>query len=216
MDCKINKIAAFTMAEILITLGVLGIVIAMTLPTVVRKYKRKTAETKLAKFYTIMNQAVKMSISEHGEILIDNTNKTSVSNSAYIEKWYKENITKYIKTIYEEGADKNGTYYKVSFIDGTGFNSYMSASNTTTGKSSLYIFYCLNYKICDYGHYEGENQFLFTYSPEKQQVIPTYRGQSINNLKRSCYSENEGSRHGCTALIEANGWKIPDDYPWIK
>lgn len=215
MDYNTKK-AAFTMAEVLITIGILGLAMAMTFPSIVRKYKRKTTETKLAKFYTIMNQAIRMSISEHGEILIDNTNKTSVNNSAYIEKWYKENITKYIKTIYEEGADKNGTYYKVSFIDGSGFNSYMSGSNTTTGKSSLYIFYCLNYKICDYGHYEGENQFLFTYSPEKQQVIPTYRGQSINNLKRSCYSENEESRHGCTALIEANGWKIPDDYPWIK
>ena len=214
MDCKINKIAAFTMAEILITLGVLGIVIAMTLPTVVRKYKRKTAETKLAKFYTIMNQAVKMSISEHGEILIDNTNKTSVSNSAYIEKWYKENITKYIKTIYEEGADKNGTYYKVSFIDGTGFSSYMSASNQTTGKSSLFIFYCLNYKNCRHGQFDGKNQFLFIYNPEKQSIIPHNQGQSYRNLKNNCYSSI--NRHSCAALIEANNWKIPDDYPWIK
>ncbi len=213
---NIEEKNAFTMSEVLITLGIIGIVASMTLPAVITKHKRKVAETKLAKFYSVINQALRMSIAEHGEILIDNTNKTSTSNVEYIEKWYKENITKYIKTIHEEGSDKTSTYYKVAFIDGSGFNSYMSGSNTTTGKSSLYIFYCLNYKICDYGHYEGENQFLFTYSPEKQQVIPTYRGQSINNLKRSCYSENEGSRHGCTALIEANGWKIPDDYPWIK
>lgn len=213
MDYNTKK-AAFTMAEVLITIGILGLVMAMTFPSIVRKYKRKTTETKLAKFYTIMNQAIRMSISEHGEILIDNTNKTSVSNSAYIEKWYKENITKYIKKIYEEGADKNGTYYRVSFIDGTGFNSYMSSSNPTTGKSALYIFYCIDYKNCKLGQFDGKNHFLFVYNSEKQSITTAHQGQSYKNLRNNCYNTN--NRHSCAALIEANGWKIPDDYPWIK
>lgn len=63
---------AFTMSEVLITIGIIGIVAAMTLPTVITKYKRKTAETKLAKFYSVINQAIRMSIAEHGEIIIDN------------------------------------------------------------------------------------------------------------------------------------------------
>ena len=124
----------FTMSEVLITIGIIGIIAAMTLPSVITKYKRKTAETKLAKFYSVINQAVRMSIAEHGEIIIDNENKSDSANAEYIEQWYKENITKYIKTINEEGADKNNAYYKVAFIDGSGFNSYMGASNTANGK----------------------------------------------------------------------------------
>lgn len=207
---------AFTMSEVLITIGIIGIIAAMTLPTVITKYKRKTAETKLAKFYSVINQAIRMSIAEHGEIIIDNENKSDATNAEYIEQWYKENITKYIKTISEEGADKNSAYYKVAFIDGSGFNSYMSRSNPTNGKSNLYIFYCLNYKTCKLGQYEGENQFLFTYSPETQSVVATFSNLTIEQLKKQCYSENKDSRHGCTALIQANGWKIPDDYPWIR
>lgn len=207
---------AFTMAEVLITLGIIGIIVAITLPSIITKYKRKAAETKLAKFYSVMNQAIRMSIAEHGEILIDNTNKTDAANAEYIEKWYKENITKYIKTIHDEGADKRSDYYKVAFIDGSGFNSYMSGSSDITGKSNLYIFYCLNYEICELGQYDGENQFLFVYSPTKMMVEPGYSGSSITNLKNGCYDKNKGNRHGCAALIKANGWKIPDDYPWIR
>ena len=89
---------AFTLAEVLITLGIIGVVAAMTLPTIVTKYKRQTAENKLKKFYSVMNQAVQMSIAEHGEIPIDNQNRESANNSDYITMWYKEYITKYIKT----------------------------------------------------------------------------------------------------------------------
>ena len=207
---------SFTIAEVLITIGIIGIIAAIIIPGLMAKHKRKIAETKLAKFYSVMNQALRMSIAEHGEILIDNTNKSDTSNSEYIEKWYKENITKYIKTIHEEGSDKNNAYYKVAFIDGSGFNSFMSTSSPTSGKSILYIMYCLDYQICKNGNYDGKNQFLFLYNPETQQVLPIFRGYSINILKNGCYSENAGSRHYCAALIEANGWKIPDDYPWIK
>lgn len=163
-----------------------------------------------------MNEAVKMSIAEHGEIIIDKENKINCSNAEYIEKWYKENITKYIKTIKEEGTDKSNEYYKAAFIDGSGFNSYMSGSNTQTGLSALYIFYCLNYKTCKLGEYDGENQFLFVYNSRPPKVIPVYSGEDIKTLKQGCYNENEGQRHRCTALIEANGWKIPEDYPWIR
>lgn len=208
---------AFTMAEVLITLGIIGIIVAITLPSIITKYKRKAAETKLAKFYSVMNQAIRMSIAEHGEILIDNTNKADTANAEYIEKWYKENLTKYIQTIHEEGADKYEDYYRVAFIDGSGFNSYMSGTNSS-GKSNLYIFYCLNYEICELGRYEGENQFLFIYNPTKMIVEPIYSGSgdSIQELKNRCYNKDENNRHHCATLIEANGWKIPDDYPWIR
>lgn len=189
----------FTMSEVLITIGIIGIIAAMTLPSVITKYKRKTAETKLAKFYSVINQAVRMSIAEHGEIIIDNENKSDTANAEYIEQWYKENITKYIKTINEEGADKNNAYYKVAFIDGSGFNSYMGASNTANGKSNLYIFYCLNYKTCKLGHYEGENQFLFTYSPEKQSVVPTFSNLQLKSSNNNVIQKMRA--HDTAALL---------------
>lgn len=206
----------FTISELLITIAIIGVIISMTMPSFIKNYKRKTVETKLEKFYTVINQAVMMSIAEHGEILIENENRTNSNNSEYIEYWYKNNITKYIKIIHEEGADKNREYYKVAFIDGSGFNSYMSRSIETTGKSNLYIFFCVNYSKCQLGNYDGVNQFLFVYSPTRQAVIPCFSGSSISYLKNGCYSSDIKNRHGCAAIIEAYGWKIPKDYPWIK
>ena len=205
---------AFTLAEVLITLGIIGVVAALTIPTIVTKYRRQSAENKLKKFYSVMNQAVQMSIAEHGDITLNNQNIESSNNSDYITMWYKEYITKYIKTLKSEkvGID----YYSAVFADGSAFNSYMSATGPT-GESNLYIFYCLNYNICPPGHYDGKDHFLFIYNPTKKMVTPVYSGaDDINTLKDRCYNSSENSRFHCAALIEANGWKIPDDYPYIK
>lgn len=52
---------AFTLAEVLITLGIIGVVAAMTLPSLVGNYKKKQAVTQLQKVYTVLNQALRQS-----------------------------------------------------------------------------------------------------------------------------------------------------------
>lgn len=56
----------FTLAEVLITLGVIGIVAAMTLPTVVNKYKIKILETSFKRTYSILIRALDMTSQEFG------------------------------------------------------------------------------------------------------------------------------------------------------
>ena len=208
--------SGFTLAEVLITLGIIGVVAAMTLPTVIKKYRRQVVATKLEKFYSIMNQAIKSSIAEYGEIPLENQFGTESNNSAYITEWYKTYITKYIKLLKEEGPEKNSAYYRVAFLDGSGFNSYFSSpSEEFPDRANMYIFFCLDYSKCDYGQYDGINQFLFLYLSDKEMVVPCYSGGSEKGLKNQCYSANKGERWGCAALIEQNGWKIPEDYPWL-
>ncbi len=50
---------AFTLAEVLITLGIIGIVAALTIPTLVNKYKIKQYEVGFKKAYSLLNEAVK-------------------------------------------------------------------------------------------------------------------------------------------------------------
>lgn len=52
------KLRAFTMAEVLITLGIIGIVAAMTLPSLIGNYQKKQTAIQLKKFYSIMQQAI--------------------------------------------------------------------------------------------------------------------------------------------------------------
>ena len=50
--------AAFTMAEVLVTLGIIGIVAAMTLPALIGKYQKLVTVNKLKKVYTVLSQLV--------------------------------------------------------------------------------------------------------------------------------------------------------------
>lgn len=185
----------------------------MTLPSVINKYRRNVVETRLAKFYSIMNQALARSKSEKGELLFE---QRDLTDSKYLESWYRENVTKYIKTIYEEGSDKNNTYYKAIFIDGTGFYSYFSGTKPdgTPGLNNLYIFYCIDYKSCKHGEFDGINSFLFIGDIENARINTYGTNQSHEQLTKDC--ANIKRSWGCATLIMQNGWKIPKDYPHLK
>ena len=44
-----SKKKAFTLAEVLITLGIIGVVAALTMPSLMSNYRRKVAETQGSK-----------------------------------------------------------------------------------------------------------------------------------------------------------------------
>ena len=62
-----KKQVAFTLAEVLITLGIIGIIAAMTLPTLLSNYRKQVAETRVAKFYSTMNQAIQRAENDYGD-----------------------------------------------------------------------------------------------------------------------------------------------------
>ncbi len=57
---------AFTLAEILITLGIIGVVAAMTIPALINNYNEKQWINKLKQTYTILSQATISVINEYG------------------------------------------------------------------------------------------------------------------------------------------------------
>ena len=64
---SLNRKAAFTLAEVLITLGIIGVVSALTMPSLIQSYKEKVTVTKLEKAYSFLNQAYKRISDEYGE-----------------------------------------------------------------------------------------------------------------------------------------------------
>ena len=53
--------SAFTLAEVLITLGIIGVVASMTLPTLVNKYQKQETVARLSAAYSLVSQAIKRS-----------------------------------------------------------------------------------------------------------------------------------------------------------
>ena len=93
-----KKKAAFTLAEVLITLGIIGIVAAMTIPTLIANYQKKVLKTQFMKKYAEISQAVLLAKSEtYGNfkaycIKYDGT-------SFYREQECKEIFDKYFKEV---------------------------------------------------------------------------------------------------------------------
>ena len=54
----LSSTSAFTLAEVLITLGIIGVVATLTLPTLITNYKNKEYATRAKRTYSLINQAV--------------------------------------------------------------------------------------------------------------------------------------------------------------
>ncbi|MBP3925470.1 type II secretion system protein [bacterium] len=70
LDCHFagRRKTAFTLAEALITLGIIGVVAAMTLPAIVQNYKQQVIISKLNKFYNTITNAYSMAKIKNGDI----------------------------------------------------------------------------------------------------------------------------------------------------
>lgn len=59
---------AFTLAEVLITLGIIGVVAAMTMPALIANYKEKEVITKAKKDYSLLMQAFSLAQADSGTL----------------------------------------------------------------------------------------------------------------------------------------------------
>lgn len=57
---------AFTLAEVLITIGIIGVIAAVTLPAVISNTQNKQLETGLKKSVSVIEQALNMYQAEYG------------------------------------------------------------------------------------------------------------------------------------------------------
>lgn len=63
-----NAKAAFTLAEVLITLGIIGIVAAMTLPSLIKNHEQRVLKTQFLKAYSTLSQALLKTTADFGAV----------------------------------------------------------------------------------------------------------------------------------------------------
>ena len=66
MPTTSKKYLAFTLAEVLIVLGIIGIVAELTIPTLMQNTQQKVAVTQLKKAFSTLSQAYTMAVQENG------------------------------------------------------------------------------------------------------------------------------------------------------
>lgn len=57
---------AFTLAEILITLGIIGIIAALTLPVLIANHRKNIVELRLKRVYSILGNAMAFAVKDNG------------------------------------------------------------------------------------------------------------------------------------------------------
>lgn len=81
----------FTLAEVLITLGIIGIVAAMTMPMLLAKYQNMVLLTRVKKTYSTITNAINLAKADIG----DTTNITSIFNLSNTSVQTLETMKKY-------------------------------------------------------------------------------------------------------------------------
>lgn len=218
---------AFTLSEVLITLGILGVVIAMTLPTLINKYKKQEASARLKKFYTIMNQAIMMSELENGDIkywdikapyTADDGSYDYNVGGASCYNFFNRYLAKYIK------------YYKVT----QGYSKENEDGTTTSKHSKVYLYdgssskikqgTCIDFIFDINGdkkpNRSGEDIFCFYICPHGKgyRLYETEKfstqGYMSTNTREKAMEACKTNRAACARLIQIDGWEIKKDYPY--
>ncbi len=224
---KFTRKSAFTLAEVLITLGIIGVIAAITIPGLMTKYKRTVAEIRLKKAYSVVNQAFGLAAEEYGDV----------------DSWPHENPEKFMKeflatkvsgvTVYPKATDsrKAMCYRDYAFMGGvTSVAQYawlsggyistpmlggktvsmslpdgtcVGINTNTAGGWPNHVFIDIN------GGIQGPNRAghdLFIFLMKDNRIVPYGYEKTVDELKTNCHKRGQG--YSCAALVMQQGWKI--------
>ena len=129
---KIRR-AAFTLAEVLITLGIIGIVAAMTMPVLIGNYQKTQAVNQLKKAYSEISQAIRISEAQYGTI--DSWNFSNFSTAQERADYFAQNyIFPNIKILQNCSPSSEKCWADTYTIDGAKSNNY---TNGRAGRNSF-------------------------------------------------------------------------------
>ena len=209
-DLEARK-AAFTLAEVLITLGIIGVVAALTLPTVIQNYKKSVIETSVKNFYTNINQAIIMSERDNDDM--HEWSRTGYNDDA--SPFWDKYFDKYMITI-KRTKTRDGKNTIFVFSDGSGLR--INASD---------FFWCVKADyVNDYYKYAKSAQcMLFGFYPTypitgRDCVVANYREKGVEPYVQwdtNCQRINEpeylcnGNLHEFyyAKALQLNSWKFP-------
>ncbi len=112
--CFKNKSSAFTLAEVLITLGIIGIVAALTIPNLMGKYRQHVVENRLKKFYSASNQAIQLSEVKNGP---KEYWPFCIGGATNYEQWYDIYLKNFLNTTHVEHFINAGGSNTVSYFE---------------------------------------------------------------------------------------------------
>ncbi len=227
------KNRGFTLAEVLITLGIIGVVAAMTLPALITKHQKKVFATRVKQAYSIVSNELITSVAENGAPdtwdygdSVENVGQSNPNDAEHVKKMAEKYIIPYLKVVQKEIDDKP------SYLLSNGTTLYFMTDGATDSSgiytpSGLYIVANVNKKNCEIyraASRDYSRSDIFMVVDKRTSSLhffkwtegsDTERNKIKNYSKYGCNKNvNKNLRYNCGALIQYDGWEIRDDYPW--
>ncbi len=216
---------AFTLAEVLITLAIIGVVAALTIPSVVKNYQKTQTVTKLKKAWSSINQAYNMSQAQNGMYQTWDS-AFDIGATEYFNRYWKPylKVAKICNT-YQECGYKTVTPWKTLNGDHTSMHVVAPSVRTTfltpdgilfvifsTGGDSTVAYYNV---YVDLNGSKEPNQLgkdLFYFIRTDKGILPECYNNAMTTINSSC-SRNSGGAC-CAAKLARDGWEMKESYPW--
>ena len=232
----LQKANGFTLAEVLITLGIIGVVAAMTLPTLVNKMNGQATVTKIKKTYSILNQALRLSVADHQDVK-HWTYDVKNDSIGYVDKYWRPYLKK-LKICTDRAAhcgyDDNrpfkymdGRIYDLSVLaddrksrtlfvlaDGVYVWIYTGSLNSDESEINFvepYVQFDINGP--QRPNVVGQDVFIMDIDKEKNLLIPLGHTKKDHTLETNCSKEGRGDY--CLEKLLRDGWKSKN-YPWYR
>ncbi len=104
---SMKKYTAFTLAEVLITLAIIGVVAALTIPTVITNYQKKMYVTQLKKSYNMFTNGFRTMMAKEGV--------TKLSDTALWAKMPENSSVFYQSQLFDESGQNFKTEFEKTF-----------------------------------------------------------------------------------------------------
>ena len=127
-----NKYKAFTLSEVLITLAIIGVVAAITIPTLIANYNEQDKIGKIRKNYTTLNNALALSIINGGDDIFD----VAADDFNTVEKYYNNHLKAYLSTS-KVCYNKKGCWNEGDTKNLNGSNVYNNKTGVGIGKNII-------------------------------------------------------------------------------
>ncbi len=213
---------AFTLSEVLITLVVIGVIAAVTVPTITAGHKKTETISKLKKALSVVNQVLQRSTMDNGYVDAWDTPK-EVGLTKYMERYwhpYFSNIkicNSYTDCYYESNKpfkNPNGSASTATFVIANKRVPFLTDDNIlySIEPSEGYFYMIVDINGANKPNKVGRDVFLFEFDTEGKSIRPYGHSASYEELNTNCKKGQNGFY--CSAKIAADSWEIKDDYPW--
>lgn len=215
----------FTLAEVLVTLGIIGVVAAMTMPTLISNHQKTVYVTQLKKVYTELSQAAKRAINDNNLVSLDEGKFTSYNPNAS-----KEFLNTYFNVVQDCDTSLTPCFAEsYKYINGSSFGIAYEPEAVVSLASGASIAIFINAIGRDLNYLENHGNFSMLvdvngasrpnivgrdmfyvqlYSDGKVAEHYDTGNVDLDGYFELCISGSSVYGEGCLSKIIQDGWKM--------